>query len=151
MSTKERPYGPSPHGRCWGNTPWQEAMQLPGSRQIGFGGQFMRRFPWWNLERHPEWAEPAWDENNPYSCTTVGIPGKFRIVYVPMLWDPPCVKALEPDAHYEALYFNPCTGADIPIGPVVPEADGTWRPPIPPEVHDWLLVLHAPGFFLQGP
>jgi hypothetical protein len=143
MSTKEQPYGPSPHGRCWGNTPWQEACHLPGSRQIGFGGRFMRRLPWWELERHPEWVEPAWQQSNPYTCTTAGIPGKLRVVYVPLLWDPPLVKSIEPGVTYQAFYFNPCTGDDIPLGPVNPAPDGTWRPPLPPEVHDWLLVMNA--------
>ena len=143
MSTAERPYGPSPHGRCWGNTPWEEAYKLPGSKQVGLGGQFIRRFPWWALERHPEWAEPSWDKENVYSCTTVGIPRKLRIVYVPLLWDPPTVKALESDVKYEASYFDPCTGADIALGAVTPDPDGGWRVPLPPEAHDWLLVLRA--------
>jgi hypothetical protein len=143
MSTREQPYGPSPHGRCWGNTPWQDACHLPGSREIGIGGKFIRRFPWWKLERHPEWLEPAWQPSHPYACTTAGIPGKRRVIYVPMLWDPPLVKRIEPGVVYDALYFDPVTGAEIPLGIVAPDAEGNWRPPLPPEVHDWLLVLHA--------
>jgi hypothetical protein len=141
MSTQEHPYGPSPHGRCWGNTPWQEAYQLPGSKQIGLGGRFIRRFPWWEFERHPEWVEPAWQQTNPYTCTTVGIPRRLRIVYVPMLWDPPLVKDIESGVKYTAYYFDPCTGAETSIGEVVPDSKSQWRPPLPPEVHDWLLVL----------
>ena len=62
MSTAEEPYGRSPHGRSWGDMPWQEAAQLPGSRQVGLGGQFIRRFPWWALEPRPDWirCEPDW-------------------------------------------------------------------------------------------
>ena len=26
---------------------------------------------------------------------------------------------------------------------VTPDSDGDWRAPLPPEVHDWLLVLRA--------
>ena len=143
MSTREQPYGPSPHGRCWGDTPWQEACQLPGSKQIGLGGRFIQRFPWWELERHPEWVEPAWKQTDPYTCTTVGIPRRLRIVYVPMLWDPPLVKSIESDVKYGAYYFDPCSGAENSLGEVVPDAAGQWRPPFPPEGHDWLLVLHA--------
>ena len=143
MSTEEHPYGPSPHGRCWGNTPWQEASRLPGSRQVGLGGAFMRRFPWWQLESRPEWVEPAWQSGNPYTCTSMAIPRKLRIIYAPMVWDPPLVKDLEADVAYEAYYYDPCTGRDVPIGTVTPDQDKNWRPPIPPEVHDWLLVLKA--------
>ena len=143
MSTREQPYGPSPHGRCWGNTPWQEAAQLPGSKQIGIGGAFMRRFPWWEIERHSEWADPQWQEGNPYTTTSVGIPRRLRIVYTPMLWDPPLVKAIEADIKYRAYYFDPCTGQEKDLGDIAPSPEGEWRPPLPPEVHDWLLVLEA--------
>ncbi|HNR36011.1 MAG TPA: DUF4038 domain-containing protein [Candidatus Hydrogenedentes bacterium] len=143
MSTRENPYGPSPHGRCWGNTPWRDAMLLPGGKQAAWGASFMRRFPWWEMERRPEWVEPAWKRENPYTCTAAGIPGKLRVIYTPMAWDPPLVKGLEPGVAYRAYYADPCTGTDHPIGDVTPDAEGNWRPPIPPEVHDWLLVLTA--------
>ena len=144
MSTQEEPYGPSPHGRCWGNTPWQEARDLPGSRQTGIGGRFIRRFPWWKFERHPEWVEPECDPSNAYSCVATGIPRELRIVYIPMLWDPPKIKAIEPDVKYKAWYFDPVRGEDIPIGNVQPDENGTWvSDRFPPEVHDWLVVLKA--------
>jgi hypothetical protein len=37
VNRRNRPYGPSPHGRSWGSIPWDEAMQRPGSTQVGFG------------------------------------------------------------------------------------------------------------------
>ncbi|MBI4559087.1 MAG: DUF4038 domain-containing protein [Candidatus Hydrogenedentes bacterium] len=143
MSTEEQPYGASPHGRGWGNTPWQEAYQLPGSRQVGVGAAFMRRFPWWTLERHPEWVEPAWQAKDPYARTTAGIPGKLRIVYSPSLWDPPLVKDIEASITYEASYIDPTNGGLISLGVVTPDSEGKWRPPCPPVVHDWLLVMEA--------
>jgi len=142
MSTREHPYGPSPHGNCWGNTPWREAMLLPGSRQIGLGGAFLRRFPWWELERHDEWTTAA-KPGDPYGPVAVGIPGKLRILYIPLCWGGPLVKAIEPSILYRAAYFDPCTGQDSPLGDVVPDAEGQWRAPLPPEVHDWLLVLET--------
>jgi hypothetical protein len=60
-----------------------------------------------------------------------------------MLWDPPLVKDIEPDVKYHAYYFDPCTGVETTIGEVTPDATGQWRPPLPPEVHDWLLVLNV--------
>jgi hypothetical protein len=44
---------------------------------------------------------------------------------------------------YQAYCFDPCTGEDIPVGPVEPDAEGNWTPPGTPEAHDWLLVLEA--------
>jgi hypothetical protein len=143
MSTREFPYGPSPHGRCWGNTPWRDASQLPGSRQTGFGGKFFSRFPWWELRRHPEWTNESQKENDPYGAIAIGIPKKLRIVYGPMCWDAPAVKAIEPGVAYRAWFYDPCTGDVTQAGDVTPDAEGTWQPPIPPECHDWLVVLEA--------
>jgi hypothetical protein len=143
MSTKEQPYGPSPHGRCWGNTPWREAAQLPGSRQIGLGGRFIRRFAWWEFERHPEWVKPPANGDAAYASLAVGIPGKLRIVYAPFVWDPPILTAFEPHVKYEASYFDPIRGSDIALGAVEPDSNGLWCPPLPPEIHDWILVVQA--------
>ncbi len=144
MSTPDQPYGNSPHGRSWGNTPWQEAYRLPGSAQMGIGKKFMKIFPWWKLERRPEWVEPEYDPSKPYSCIASGIPGKLRILYSPLMWDPPKIRGIEAEQSYRAYFFDPIRGEGIPIGKVKPEADGSWRAPRHPgEVHDWLVVLEA--------
>ena len=140
MSTAEAPYGRSPHGRCWGNMPWREASQLPGSRQVGLGGQFMRRFPWWKLEHRPDWISNT-ETDVPYCAVAAGIPGQLRIVYMPMVWSPCPVIGIEPDVAYTAYWFDPVTGEDFDIGAVQPAEDGSWIAPLPPECHDWLLVL----------
>jgi hypothetical protein len=140
MSTPEQPYGLSPHGHSWGNTPWKEAYQLPGSRQIGLGANLLRRYAWWQMEPHPEWIEPA-GRSDSWRSACAGIPGKLRIVYISHLWDPPLIKGLESPSQYAAYYFDPVTGKEIPAGSVTPDTDGNWRPPVPPEVHDWVLVL----------
>ena len=148
MSTTEEPYGRSPHGRSWGEMPWQEAAQLPGSRQVGLGGQFIRRFPWWALEPRPDWirCEPDWTWDWPgdaviYGPVCAGIPRQLRIVYMPMFWTPGAIVAIESDVSYTAYWFDPCTGKDIDIGPVEVSDAGEWTPPLPGECHDWLLVL----------
>ncbi|MFN8009759.1 MAG: DUF4038 domain-containing protein, partial [Terriglobia bacterium] len=47
VNTAKQPFGPSPHGRSWGDTPWDEAAQLPGSRQLGLAKSLLVRYPWW--------------------------------------------------------------------------------------------------------
>jgi len=54
-----QPHGPSPHGGSYGKIAWNEAMHLPGSRQVGLGKAFFEQFPWQRFEPHPEWAAAA--------------------------------------------------------------------------------------------
>ena len=57
------PHGPSPTAGSpptgYGIIPWDEAMNLPGSRQIGAAKNWLEKLPWWRFEPHPEWA--VWD------------------------------------------------------------------------------------------
>ena len=50
------PHGKSPHGGTYGIIPWNEAMHLPGSQQVGFGKTLLEDFPWQDFQPHPEWA-----------------------------------------------------------------------------------------------
>jgi Protein of unknown function (DUF4038)/Domain of unknown function (DUF5060) len=52
------PYGKSPHGGNYGTIPWDEAMKLPGSGQLGLAKALFEEYPWHRFEPHPEWA--AW-------------------------------------------------------------------------------------------
>jgi hypothetical protein len=56
VNGKTKPYGNSPAGNNWGTTPWDVAMKLPGSAQLGAAKKLITSFPHWrNLEPHPEW------------------------------------------------------------------------------------------------
>src|SRR4029453_13770747 len=81
INTPEKPYGPSPHGRSWGDTPWQEAYQLPGSRQLGLAKALLSRFDWWKMEPHPEWVEPHWTAENYQISYAVGCLRKKSIIF----------------------------------------------------------------------
>ena len=70
VNRREQPYGKSPHGGNWGTTPWDDAMHLPGSGQLGRAKKLLERFEWWRFEPHPEWA--AWDTNSPLPQITWG-------------------------------------------------------------------------------
>jgi hypothetical protein len=49
-------HGASPHGGNYGRIPWNEAMNLPGSRQVGFGKKLLEQYPWQEFKPHPEWV-----------------------------------------------------------------------------------------------
>ena len=59
VNRKDRPYGKSPHGGDYGHLPWDEAMKLPGSGQLGMAKRLLEKYPWQRFELHPEWA--AWE------------------------------------------------------------------------------------------
>jgi hypothetical protein len=150
LNRKDRPFGPSPHGSQWGDTLWTEAYQLPGSRQLGIAKGFLKRYPWWQLEQHPEWLEFHKSETNPIVPYALGIPGKIRIVYVPYsLGSPlPVIVKLERDVKYRAFYFDPITGKEYVLGEVTGNEEGKWSPenyikctPPLPLLRDVVMVL----------
>src|ERR1035441_8095044 len=54
-----QPHGASPHGGSYGNIPWNEAMNLPDSRQVGLGKKLLERYPWQcNRPGQPHGASP---------------------------------------------------------------------------------------------
>lgn len=141
VNTKEQPYGPSPHGRSWGDTPWDEAAALPGSRQLGLAKALLLRYPWWRMEPHPEWVDPHFSAKSYTAPFAAGIPGELRILYCPAMWNPPTVKALEKDVRYKAFFFNPVNAKEHAIASVQPDEAGNWKPPVFPVFQDWVLVL----------
>jgi hypothetical protein len=132
------PHGSSPWGITYENTPWNVAMQLPGSAQVGLGKDILMQYPWWRFEPHLEWADPhgtafqephadwfdvnkRWDEEKgdyllPYSA---GIPGQIRFIYIPpRIYKPigPLLVNLEDDVTYQAAYIDPATGRKYDLG-----------------------------------
>ena len=143
VNTAAEPYGPSPHGMAWGNTPWDEASQLPGSTQVGLAKGLLTVCPWWLFEPHPEWVEPHWTEDDPVRPFCAGVPGKVRIIYIPNTTWPVTVKGVEPDVSYKAFLFDPVTAKQQALDVVMPDADGNWPVPLarPPIFQDWVLAL----------
>lgn len=141
VNTEEQPYGPSPHGRSWGDTPWQDAYRLPGSRQLGLAKQFLMRYPWSRFEPHPEWVEPRWSKQNYMLPYAAGIPGQVRFIFCPPMWDPPVIQQLEAGVRYSAVLFNPANGKEHTLGNAAGDSNGNWRAPVFPIFQDWVLVL----------
>jgi hypothetical protein len=60
-----QPHGPSPHHAPgsvgYGKIPWQDAMNLPGSKQVGLGKKLFEKYQWQKFVPHPEWATYASD------------------------------------------------------------------------------------------
>jgi hypothetical protein len=138
MNGRTIPHGSSPWGITYENTPWDVAMRLPGSQQVGIGKNILMKYPWWLFEPHPEWVEPhgtafqkphtdwfdvnkRWDEEKgdyllPYAS---GIPKEIRFIYIPpRIYKPigPLITNLENDVRYNAAYYDPATGDKYTLG-----------------------------------
>lgn len=162
VNTLKKPYGPSPHGMSWGDTPWEEAYKLSGSAQLGMAKRLLERYEWWKFEPHPEWVEPGWTKelnNLPFTCgvhdvpMTAGIPEKVRIIYRPMGMGLKVVKGFEKGMRYRFGLFNPIDGTEVKGGDVQTDESGNWNPACPglpswnpvPVYQDWVIVLEAKG------
>ena len=148
VNTREKPFGPSPHGTAWGNLPWQDAYRLPGSAQLGMAKRLLERYPWWQFEPHLEWVKPHQQtEENRLRVYAAGIPGRVRIIFVSaaavgiLSGGKLIVKQLEPGVAYHGFYFDPKTGREYDLGPVSGDAQGEYVIPKQPILQDWLVVL----------
>lgn len=147
VNRRDAPYGPSPHGTSWGNTPWEEAYHLPGSAQLGLGKRLLERYPWWQFEPHPEWIEPhqgGGDRMLPYAA---GVAESVRVCYIPApaiwsVWEgKTTIQELEEDVTYHGFWFDPKTGQEHDLGLVTGNGRGRYVLPKPPIFQDWVLVL----------
>ena len=152
VNGRDEPYGRSPGGQSWGDTPWQDAAQLPGSRQLGFSKRLLERYRWWLFEPHPEWVKYPATVADVYGAYAAGVPGEVRFIFVRVEpipgWSerwPLQVNGLEAGVAYRAFMFNPVNGQEYGLGAVQPDPDGRWRPdlPRPPYFQDWVVVLEA--------
>lgn len=147
FNRRDDPFGPSPHGMAWGNTPWDEGYRFPGSTHVGLGRKILADLPWWRLEPRQDWITPAATPTDVMKPFCAGIPRELRVIFLPKgqaRWNAPFrLRALEPDVRYTARYVDPITGrAETPV-PVVADAAGDWPLAYPPVLQDWVLVLRA--------
>lgn len=146
LNTADTPYGVSPHGAHWGNTPWEVAYRLPGSFQVGAAKKLLTRFAWWDFELHPEWVDKPCSLTAMDGVFASGIPGRARVIFRPF-WggytDRLAIHGIESDVRYRAFHFNPVTGEQTDCGYAEPDGAGTWRSPKVNAFQDWVTVLYV--------
>ncbi len=133
LNRRDQSFGPSPHGASWGETPWEDAYQLPGSKHVGIGKLLLAKYPWWKLEPHPEWVDGD-------MTFAAGIPGQLRFIYR-LVAGRILVQKIERGVNYAASWIDPKSGAYYRIGTVISDEKGSWRTPNPHILQDWILVL----------
>ena len=149
LNSREKSYGVSPHGAQWGDTPWEEAYQLPGSRHIGNCKKFLTQFEWWKFAYRPDWIERPCSLSAADGLFAAGIPEKIRVIFCPNFgghfWGTVNILNLEKNIAYRAMRFNPVTNVTTELGAVTPDAEGNWRTPRVDMFGDWIFVLTADG------
>jgi hypothetical protein len=150
MNQKRAPYGKSPHGGDYGPTPWQEAMRLPGSAQLGAAKRLLERYEWWRFEPHPEWARYADDahmRDEWHAPHAAGVADKVRFVYAPQ-GDKLVLTGLG-DRRWRATAYDFGSGSERDLGEVMAGPDGAWEAERPFNTdmeraeQDWLVVVKA--------
>lgn len=140
------PFGPSPLGATWGNRPWNEAAQLPGSAQLGVGKRLLERYDWQTFQPHPEWVDPCGSPQR-YELPFAAGNERVRIIYFfgpNAPWGPRfTVQRLDPAARYKAFFYDPRSGEEHSLGEITPNEHGAWLIPWQPEMTDWVVVLES--------
>jgi hypothetical protein len=154
-----QPHGPSPTTGSpptgYGVIPWDEAMNLPGSRQMAHGKKLLEQYPWQRFTPHPEWAEFAGEsalgldgklseQRKLESPQSAGVPEVVRLVYVPRR-EAIRVHHLGVEKAYTATYFDPVSGEKTPLGIIRSDGRGSWTCPLPAaqKEQDWIVILEA--------
>jgi hypothetical protein len=145
LNRRDQPYGKSPHGGNWGNRPWDDAMRLPGSRQVGLAKQLLEKFDWWKFEPHPEWA--SWQHADskrgefdiPYAA---GIPQRVRVIYVPGA-EPIVFHGLGANAAWSIRQFDPRTGETKTPRTVNADRHGDLACAPESSAGDWVAILEV--------
>jgi len=96
------------HNDAPGTSLWNESINLPGSLQIGYLGQFIRRFDWWNLYPAQELLidQPGDKTYNHFVSIVKSVDNKILLAYLPVKCT---VKIRKPvaDNIYQAKWFDP--------------------------------------------
>ena len=151
VNRKGEPHGPSPTAKSpptgYGVIAWDEAMHLPGSRQMAYGKEFFESLPWTRLTPMGDsvvWADsPADAKEDPlFAPQMCGIGDRLRVVYVLAPRDA-SVRALRASARYAVTYFDPVTGKRSAAPRITADAQGVVRIAPPADEHDWVVLLEV--------
>jgi len=134
-----KPYGNSPGGNNWGITPWNEAMLLPGSTQIGAARKLIESIPGWNsFEPKPEMITKWSASDTAVLAVTSG--NQSALAFLP---SPGTIAITLPvqNQSYKAFWFNPVTVTKEKEFTLTTDASGKIESTSPAAKQDWVLVL----------
>ena len=96
------------HSDAPGTSLWNKSIELPGSIQIGYLGQFIRKFDWWNLFPDQDLLinQPGDKSFNHFVSVVKSTDNKTILAYLPVNMT---VKIRKPagDNNYKVRWFDP--------------------------------------------
>ena len=127
---------------------WFDAIDYPGGYQMNHLKTFYTDLPWHELVPRPRdwatWNLIQFEFQMPVLKASEG--GKVVTVFFPTAYNTRgSVGTLHnlSAASYTAKWFNPRTGAYIPISTFITPTNGNWTVPKKPQTADWLLQVVA--------
>lgn len=138
---REQPHGASPHGGNYGKISWDEAMQLPGSAQVGYGKKFLEQFAWRSCV--PMHSSVAWSNSGDAAIgpCALGHSNDMRIIYA-IAARPVVVTGLLAKTKFRYTALDPVTGQLAGANELI--SDSTGKLTIQPATdHDWAAVLES--------
>lgn len=135
----DKPYGKSPGGNNWGITPWNEAMKLPGSAQIGAARKLIESIPGWSsFQPQPEMITQWSSGDTAVLAVTSG--SRSALAYLP---SPGRITITLPavSEQYKAFWFNPVTTDKGQEFKITTDTSGKLSVASPAARQDWVLVL----------
>lgn len=98
---------PLNHRYTPGTDTWDKSIELPGSKQVGYLGSFMRSFKWWDLLPAQELLleQPGKEVYNHHIAVLKSKDSKQILVYFPRKVEAKLI--LPPGSTYRASWFNP--------------------------------------------
>ena len=147
VNTRQNPFGASPHGATWGDTPWEDAFMLSGAQHISLAKKLLVSIDWHTLTSQQSYLHPHADVYEARAPRIAGIDERLRIVYFyagVAPWDAHySISHLNTNLEYSAYFWNPSTAQKHLIHPIKVSTQGTWKIPALPTLEDWVIVLEA--------
>ncbi len=135
----DKPYGKSPGGNNWGTTPWNEAMKLPGSTQIGAARKLIESIPGWSsFQPRPEMITTWSAADAPVLAVTDH--NQSALAYLPSAGSI-TITLPATNQPYKAFWFNPVSTVKEPEFKLSTDESGKLSATSPGAQQDWVLVL----------
>ncbi|MBN1673366.1 MAG: glycoside hydrolase family 140 protein [Kiritimatiellae bacterium] len=123
------------------NTPWREALDFPGARQMGLMRRLFESRPWHTLAPKPPALTARLDGDTYHVATARAADGSFLLAYSPagspLAVDMSGITGTTVLAHW----FDPRAGVWSPIGQFANTGLRSFTPPTSGRGMDWVLVL----------